>query len=285
MYSGSLLTKRTMKFNDNKPAVVIALPPASIQDRIHTMKIAIISDIHGNYEALLSVKVDIQKAQVGKIICLGDFIGYGPQPEEVAKYLIENEIPCVMGNHEKAIINPAALISFSSDAMISIEITRNLISNKTVQYIANLPANLILDDMLMVHGAPPDSINTYLTSLSDDELWEIFDHLEQQIAFIGHTHDPLCCFWDGNIVDFKIVRQGINRLDPKGKNIINVGSVGQPRDGNSDAKYVIFNDAEYTVDLRYVKYDIDKTAKLIEERNFPKYNAERLYQNWIEILG
>jgi hypothetical protein len=101
--------------------------------------------------------------------------------------------------------------------MISIEITRNLISNKTVQYIANLPANLILDDMLMVHGAPPDSINTYLTSLSDDELWEIFDHLEQQIAFIGHTHDPLCCFWDGNIVDFKIVRQGINRLDPKGK--------------------------------------------------------------------
>jgi fructose-1,6-bisphosphatase len=120
-FKRSLLTKRTMKFNDNKPAVVIALPPASIQDRIHTMKIAIISDIHGNYEALLSVKVDIQKAQVDKIICLGDFIGYGPQPEEVAKYLIENEIPCVMGNHEKAIINPAALISFSSDAMLSIE--------------------------------------------------------------------------------------------------------------------------------------------------------------------
>lgn len=67
--------------------------------------------------------------------------------------------------------------------------------------------------------------------------------------------------------------------------IVNVGSVGQLRDGNSDAKYVIFDYAADTVDLRYVKYDIDKKARLIEERNFPKYNAERLYQNWIEVLG
>jgi diadenosine tetraphosphatase ApaH/serine/threonine PP2A family protein phosphatase len=69
------------------------------------------------------------------------------------------------------------------------------------------------------------------------------------------------------------------------KHIINVGSVGQPRDGSSDAKYVIFDAAEFTVDLRYVKYDIDKTAKLIEERGFPKYNADRLYQNWVEVLS
>ena len=125
----SLLTKSTMKFNENKPAVVISLPPASIQDRIHTIKKVIISDIHGNYEALLSVNEDIQKAQVDKIICLGDFIGYGPQPEEVAQFLIENEIPCVLGNHENAIINPDTLVNFSTDAMLSIEITRDLISD------------------------------------------------------------------------------------------------------------------------------------------------------------
>jgi predicted phosphodiesterase len=127
------------------------------------MKIAIISDIHGNYEALLSVHEDIQKAEVDKIVCLGDFIGYGPQPEEVAQFLIENEIPCVLGNHENAIINPATLINFSTDAMLSIEITRNLISEETVQYISNLPTNLIIDDMLFVHGAPPDSIRDYIT--------------------------------------------------------------------------------------------------------------------------
>ena len=248
------------------------------------MKIAIISDIHGNFEALLSVQKDIQKCEIEKIICLGDFIGYGPQPEEVAQFLIENKISCVLGNHENAIINPATLINFIRDAMLSIEITRNLISDKAVQYISNLPINLNIDDMLFVHGAPPDSINTYLTRLSDDELKEIFDNLEQKIAFIGHTHDPLYFCYDGKTFELKMLRQGINQIDPNVKNIINVGSVGQPRDGNSDAKYVIFDDAEFTVDLRCVKYDIDKTAELLEKKGFPKYNAERLYQNWVEVL-
>ena len=98
-------------------------------------------------------------------------------------------------------------------------------------------------------------------------------NLEQQFAFIGHTHDPLCCCYDGNIVDFKMLYPGINQIDSKVKNIINVGSVGQPRDGNSDAKYVIFDDAEYTVDLRYVKYDIDKTAELLAMKDFPIFGS------------
>ena len=248
------------------------------------MKIAIISDIHGNYEALLRVHEDIQKAQVDKIICLGDFVGYGPQPEEVAQFLIQNKIPCVMGNHEKAILNRETLAGFNADAMLSIELTRGLVSKKTMEYISKLPANLIMNNMLFVHGAPPDLVNTYFSRLSDDELTNIFNDMEQQIAFIGHTHDPLCWFYDGKILDFIMLRQGINHLDSKVKNIINVGSVGQPRDGNSDAKYVIFDDAEFTVDLRYVKYDIDKTADLLAKKHFPKYNAERLYQNWIEVL-
>ena len=248
------------------------------------MKIAIISDIHGNYEALLSVEEDIQKAAADKIICLGDFIGYGPQPEEVAQFLIQNEIPCVMGNHENAILDRKTLAGFNADAMLSIELTRGLISKETMEYISKLPANLIIDNMLFVHGAPPDLINTYITRLSDDELWMVFEQMEQQIAFNGHTHDPLCCHYDGKIIDFKMLRQGINWLDSMVKNIINVGSVGQPRDGNSDAKYVVFDSTEFTVDIRYVKYDIDKTAELLEKRNFPKYNAERLYQNWIEVL-
>lgn len=249
------------------------------------MKIAVISDIHGNYEALMSADKDIQKAQVDKIICLGDFIGYGPQPEEVARYLIENEIPCVLGNHEKAILHKKALARFNVDAMFSIEITRSLISKETLEYISKLPVNLIMNNMLFVHGAPPDSVDTYLTRLSDDELTDVFNCMEQQVAFIGHTHDPLYCCFDGETCDFKMLRRGTNKIDSGMKHIINVGSVGQPRDGNSDAKYVIFDDAEFTVDLRYVKYDIDKTAKLIEEKGFPKYNAERLYQNWLEVLA
>lgn len=249
------------------------------------MKIAVISDIHGNYEALLRVYEDIQKAEVDKIICLGDFINYGPQPEEVARYLIENEIPCVMGNHEKAILDRKALARFNPDAMFSIEITRGLISKETLEYISNLPVNLIMDNMLFVHGAPPDSISTYIHTFEDENILKIFEEMDQPVAFIGHTHDTNSCSYDGQDFEFKMLYPGIKKFDSNMKHIINVGSVGQPRDGNSDAKYVIFDDAEFTVDLRYVKYDIDKTAKMIEERNFPKYNAERLYQNWLEILA
>jgi hypothetical protein len=93
-----------------------------------------------------------------------------------------------------------------------------------------------MDDMLFVHGAPPDLVNTYIYALSDYELMQIFEGLEQQTVFIGHTHDPLCCLYDCNTIDFKMLRQSINQIDPNMKHIINVGSVGQPRDGNSDAK-------------------------------------------------
>jgi predicted phosphodiesterase len=247
------------------------------------MKIAVISDIHGNFEALLSVFDDIRSAEANEILCLGDFVGYGPQPEEVAQFLLKSEIPCVLGNHENAILHPSSLIHFNEDAMVSIEITRDLISKETLEYIANMKPNLILDDLLFVHGAPLDSFTDYITRLSDDRLMGIFEDLEQQVAFIGHTHHPLHCFCDGQEFEFDRLHQGTNPLDPKRKHIINVGSVGQPRDGNSDAKYVIFDDTDFTVDLRFVNYDIDKTANLLAKRNFPKFNAERLYQNWIEV--
>ena len=98
------------------------------------MKIAVISDIHGNYEALLRVNEVIQQSQVDKIVCLGDFINYGPQPEEVARYLIENEIPYVLGNHENAILDKNALARLNADAMLSVEITRGLISDEPLDY-------------------------------------------------------------------------------------------------------------------------------------------------------
>jgi diadenosine tetraphosphatase ApaH/serine/threonine PP2A family protein phosphatase len=190
-----------------------------------------------------------------------------------------------MGNHEKAILDRETLAGFNADAMLSIELTRGLISKETLEYIANLPANLIMDDMLFVHGAPPDRVNTYIYTLSDEHLLQLFEDLEQQFTFIGHTHDPVYFCYDGKTFELKMLHPGVNQIDSDMKHIINVGSVGQPRDGNSDAKYVIFDDAEFTVSLRYVKYDIDRTAELIEKKGFPKYNAERLYQNWAEVLS
>ena len=96
-------------------------------------------------------------------------------------------------------------------------------------------------------------------------------------------HCIIC--YDGKTIELKSFYPGVNKIDPDMKHIINVGSVGQPRDGSSDAKYVIFDDAKFTVNLRYVKYDIDKTADLLAKKDFPKVNADRLYRNWIEVLS
>jgi predicted phosphodiesterase len=97
--------------------------------------------------------------------------------------------------------------------------------------------------MLFVHGAPPDRSTLTSYALSDEQLVQIFDDLEQQTAFIGHTHDPLYFCYDGKTFELKMLHPGVNQIRSLNmKHIINVGSVGQPRDGNSDAKYVIFDD-------------------------------------------
>lgn len=94
-----------------------------------------------------------------------------------------------------------------------------------------------MDNILFVHGVSPDSIDSYLTRLSDDELQEIFDNLEQQIAFIGHSHDPLSWYYDGTIRNFKMLRQGITQMDSKVKNIVNVGSVSMPNSFNGKSVF------------------------------------------------
>jgi predicted phosphodiesterase len=238
---------------------------------------AVISDIHGNFEALKRVIADIDLSKVDKIMCLGDMIGYGPQPEEVVRLIIEKEIGCILGNHERALIDDRRLNTFSGTARISLEITRNLISENTVAFIRSLSINHIFNDFLFVHGTPPDSASTYFDRLSDEEYDHIFRELQQPVAFVGHTHDPVCFLSDGDIFCHQLLKRGENRLKQGLKYIINVGSVGQPRDGDPNAKYVIFDDDSMTVDLRYVSYDIDKSADLIVKRGFPKINADRLY--------
>jgi predicted phosphodiesterase len=241
------------------------------------MRVAVISDIHGNFEALKRVIKNIEQSKVDKIMCLGDMIGYGPQPEEVVQLIIENQIDCILGNHERALIDDQRLNTFSSNAKTSLEITRNLISEKTVAFIRNLSINHVLDDFLFVHGTPPDSVSTYFDRLSDEEYEHIFQELQQTVAFVGHTHDPICFASAGNIFCHQFLKIGENPLKQGLKYIINVGSVGQPRDGNPNAKYVIFDSERTTVYLRYVDYDIDKTADLILKRGFPEINADRLY--------
>jgi putative phosphoesterase len=241
------------------------------------MKIAVISDIHGNIEALREVLADIERLGADSIISLGDNIGYGPDPEEVSQFIRSNNIPSVMGNHEQGIVRPEFLKWFNESARRSIVLTEELISDETRDWVCGLPASLVFQGGLFVHGFPPDSITKYLFEVNDSDLELLFEQMDQQICFVGHTHTlELITYEDGLVVHSAPGQQKIV-LGGQEKYILNAGSVGQPRDGNNNAKYVLWDTAENSVEIRFVPYDIATTAEKIISLGFPQINATRLW--------
>lgn len=241
------------------------------------MKIAVISDIHGNLEAFRQVLADIGEAGAEKIVCLGDVIGYGPEPEEVVRMIVELGIPTVMGNHEWAVSDVQHLNWFNPVARLSLVMTMNMLSESSVKFISDLEPSIVSDNCRFVHGFPPKSINKYLFQVSDGDIRTFLRDASESICFVGHTHDLEIIGYDGESVYHTEFRKGINTLNGRHGYIVNIGSVGQPRDGNNNAKYTILDTAENTLDLRYVPYDIAAVVDKIHKAGLPETHAARLW--------
>jgi predicted phosphodiesterase len=240
------------------------------------MRVAIISDIHGNYEALLRVLEDIQRHRVDRTISLGDNIGYGPDPELVLQTLYKLGVPSVLGNHELGIVERSFLSWFNPSARQSLSITKSLLSEDGLEMIRQYEQTLTIGNGLFVHGFPPDSATRYLFEVSDDELGELFMRMDRQVCFVGHTHELVMVEYDGVGVRQRTLTCGEYPLVPAHKYVINAGSVGQPRDGDKRAKYVVWDEETGTVEIRCLRYDVDKTVKKIMDLGFPQTNARRL---------
>ena len=241
------------------------------------MRVAIISDIHGNLEAFKEVLKDIDEADIEAIACLGDNVGYGPDPEDVVKLLRERDIPCVMGNHELAIVNPEYMSWMNPVALESVILTKQYLSEEALASLETLAPSMSFHGSLCVHGCPPDSITTYHFELSRSEIKDLLVAMPEEVCFVGHTHDLEIISFDGKKVRVAPLREGMITLKKDHKYMINVGSVGQPRDGNNNAKYVIWNVSSGSLDVRFVPYNIAATADKILELGFPEFNAERLW--------
>lgn len=241
------------------------------------MRLAIISDIHGNLEAFNEVLADIDRSEIDGIASLGDNIGYGPDPEEVVRLIRTRRIPSVLGNHELAVIDTQSLDRMNPSARQSLVLTRQLLSDSTVRYVTALRPSMVFHQSLCVHGCPPDSVTTYLFQLTETRLRELFLTMKEKICFVGHTHYPQIIRFDGKeLISFNL-SQGETKLQKDHQYIINVGSVGQPRDGNNNAKYVIWDTSSGSIEMRFLPYDIATTANKILRLGFPEYNAERLW--------
>ncbi|MGE3163384.1 MAG: metallophosphoesterase [Planctomycetota bacterium] len=247
------------------------------------MKRAIISDIHANLEALETVLADIRQQGVDSTYCLGDVIGYGPDPRAclvLARGLDLN----LMGNHEEAVLFEP--IGFNPKARVAIEWTKSQLSlpgapveeNRELwNFVGGMLDRHVEDGVLYVHGSPREPTREYVFHTdvrNHDKMREIFNSMEQKTCFAGHTHTAGVFTENFEFIPPASVGNRY-RLDGH-KVIINVGSVGQPRDGDPRGCYVIF-DGE-SVEFRRVKYDVEKTVQRFRDTPLPEYLALRLLE-------
>jgi len=242
------------------------------------MRVAVMSDIHGNIEAFEKVLRDIDKSCIDRIVNLGDSIGYGPDPEKVLTLIQNRAILNILGNHEQAALNKTLRLFFKPDARKSLERTMRFLTPSSLSYLRPLLEFRLFNKALFVHGCPPDSCDTYLDDLSNREIKNIFNSYKNTIAFAGHTHKLMLISYNGEAVSFHELNDLPVKLDGNIRYIVNVGSVGQPRDGDSRAGYVIWDTVRNSLEAKRIPYDIKSTADKIIKRGFRQKDADCLSQ-------
>lgn len=242
------------------------------------MRYLILSDIHGNLEALEAV-LDNARGKYDQVVCCGDLIGYGADPNAVAEWVRDNAAAVVRGNHDKASVGLDDLEWFNPVAREAAVWTQRELTPGNADYIRNLPKGpLTLDGFQVVHGSPLDE-DEYLVSVADAGL--AFCYLETPLTFFGHTHLQGGFVWNHARVEVIEKTPGLEQiqnleLDPDCAYMINPGSVGQPRDGDARAAYVMYNPEERFLVYCRLPYDVRKAQEKIRQAGLPRLLADRL---------
>jgi diadenosine tetraphosphatase ApaH/serine/threonine PP2A family protein phosphatase len=237
------------------------------------MRYAIVSDIHSNLEALLAVRTNIEGKEIDRIACLGDIVGYGADPVECIETVREMTSSIIMGNHDLAATGEMDTSFFNPVARIAVEWTHRQLSEEHIRFLRSLRYTMTFDDMMLVHATPTTPGNwDYLFTLYQVE--QEFKFLEQRLCFVGHSHQPIIFLKnEKEIVGFY---EETFKIPPESQLIVNVGSVGQPRDGDKRACYCIVDTDQDIVELVRVPYDIPKAQQKILTARLPEALAERL---------
>ena len=236
------------------------------------MKYAVIADIHSNLEALEVVLNDAKEQKCTHYCCVGDVVGYGANPKECLEIVRSMGMPVVKGNHDEYCSSEEDLEGFNPHAAEAVSWTRKQLSKEDRQWLRDLKYIRLVASFSMVHA-----------TLDGPQRWGyVFDKLaaaasftyqNTAVCFFGHTHVPVAFVRDS------MVRGGTYskfRVEPGKKYFVNVGAVGQPRDGNPKLGYVIYDLDEGTIELRRLDYDIAKAQKKILEAGLPQRLADRL---------
>jgi predicted phosphodiesterase len=233
------------------------------------MSIAILSDVHGNLEALSAIFNYLEKKKITEIYCLGDIVGYGPNPNECVELISEKCTNAIIGNHDHAALGLTSVEYFNEFAKVSTRWTMNQLTNKSKNYLLSLDFKYGNNSFLLVHSSPSDPKSWNYVLTEEDAKIE-FQYFDQPICFIGHSHFPIIFSLKG------YTRKNKVKLDLSNKYIVNVGSTGQPRDGDSRACFCLYDREHRKIEYVRIEYDIAKTRDKIVKAGLPMFLADRL---------
>jgi diadenosine tetraphosphatase ApaH/serine/threonine PP2A family protein phosphatase len=242
------------------------------------LRYGIIADVHANLAALEAVLDDM--GEVDELWCLGDLVGYGPDPNECVELLRTRRHLCIIGNHDLASIGRLDTSDFNPVAAAAADWTARALTERSRDFLLSLPERLVAGPFTLVHGSPRHPVWEYITH--DGRAAPNFHHFDTPACLVGHTHVPALYVLDSErgTADGRapgpddFVQIGEQRV------IVNPGGVGQPRDGDPRAAYAVYDSESRTLQWRRVPYSIEATQKRMREVGLPQRLIERLDFGW-----
>jgi putative phosphoesterase len=239
------------------------------------LRIGIFSDVHANLEALQSVLKFFLREKVNQHLIIGDLVGYGASPNECIKLIKQLKCSCVAGNHDCAVLDKTDTRHFNDAAKKVIEWTKNQLTDESIEFLSNLQLIVSVNQKVLVHSTPQNPEEwKYIFALKQGQ--NEFKFFREQICIIGHSHIPFVIEKDEVKNEYRTINEPKFKIKEKSRYIINVGSVGQPRDGNVNACIMILDTLTNYIEYNRIEYNIILAQKKILRAGLPGILAERL---------
>jgi predicted phosphodiesterase len=238
------------------------------------LRVAVISDVHGNLHALQAVLGALEADAPDEIWSLGDVVGYGPRPNPCCALVAERARLGLAGNHDLGVLGSIDLAEFSDEAAESARWTQTVLSDESRAYLAGLPTYTKAPDAELYHASPRDPVWDYV--LTADAALDALELTEAPVVLVGHSHVALAIGLDEQVLSGGLAASGHEVDLSRGRWLLNPGSVGQPRDGDPRAAYLLLDRETQRARFCRISYPVERTQAEIRERNLPDALAQRL---------
>jgi diadenosine tetraphosphatase ApaH/serine/threonine PP2A family protein phosphatase len=238
------------------------------------MRVAVVSDIHGNLHALEAVLSAVDTLEPDELWCLGDLVGYGPRPNECCQAIRERASVCLAGNHDLGVLGTIDLAEFSDEAAVAASWTRSVLDEDARGFLARLHPKGKAQGLELYHASPLDPVWEYV--LTEDAARAALDATETPAVLVGHSHVALALTPENGDIAGGLAPEGSSASFGERRFLLNPGSVGQPRDGDPRAAFLLLDLAARRADFHRAEYPVERTQQEISDAGLPPVLGQRL---------